>query len=469
MNNSSKTFKIALAGFSCECCTGSPLQTRESDFQLFQGQSLVAQYPFLDDYSDCHFIPLKRVRALPGGSIDPDFYDRFKKTLCDALQDHGSWDGVFLHMHGAAHATGRFDLEGDLIAAIRTIVGPGCLISASYDLHGNVSPAVAENLDILTAYRTAPHIDWFETIQRAMRLLVTCLRNRWKPCISFLPVPIYLSGEQSSTEHEPAKSLYASIPDIIAEYHLLDASILIGYVWADEPRVSASVIAIACDTAHADAAANHLAASFWSQRNNFGFNVRHGEIDQCIHWAMEATEHPVVISDSGDNPTAGGVGDNARVLERLLALNCDNVLVAGIADAPAVDACFAAGEGQWLTVSIGATLDTVHGHPISVSGTVVSLRTQRLRVSSHTHQVNRIAVLKVSQSPDSIGIDIVVTQRRTPFHHLADLTVLDLDPESYHFVVVKMGYLVPEIADLATESILALSPGAVKQKRRFNR
>ena len=58
-------------------------------------------------------------------------------------------------MHGAANDYGRDYVEGDMLAAIRQLVGPDCLISASYDLHGNVSQRVIDSLDSLTAYRTA--------------------------------------------------------------------------------------------------------------------------------------------------------------------------------------------------------------------------------------------------------------------------------------------------------------------------
>ena len=46
---------------------------------------------------------------------------------------------------------------------MRSLVGKNTLISASYDLHGNFSPRLAANLDMVTAFRTAPHIDEFET------------------------------------------------------------------------------------------------------------------------------------------------------------------------------------------------------------------------------------------------------------------------------------------------------------------
>lgn len=48
-------------------------------------------------------------------------------------------DAVYLAMNGAMNFAGMFDAEGDWISAVRDAVGPEMLISASFDLHGNVS------------------------------------------------------------------------------------------------------------------------------------------------------------------------------------------------------------------------------------------------------------------------------------------------------------------------------------------
>lgn len=455
-----KKFQIGVAGLSCECCTFSPLLSGERDFLVSAGAELAAHYGFFADYPDVHFTGLRRARALPGGPIEPTFYDGFKQQLLADLTAQGPWDGIFLDMHGAANVYGRDDVEGDLLDAIRQVVGPDCLIAASYDLHGNVSLRVIDSLNILTAYRTAPHLDWYETLERACALLVHCLREGLSPHIAFRPVPILVPGEQSSTEFEPAAGLYATIPQIIADYQLLDASILIGYVWADEPRATGSVVAIGLDAARTQAAATDLAQQFWGVREQFRFGVTSGTVDECIGLAMQTTTSPVVISDSGDNPTAGGAGDTPYVLERLLALGADATLVAGIADAAAVNVCTQAGVGATVSLALGGKLDPIHGRPLHVNGAVVSLHTVPWPANAKagaTVLPNRVAVINVQ------SVHVVITERRTPFHRMTDFTQLDLDPTQYQIVVVKMGYLVPEVAALATRALLALSPGAVNQ------
>lgn len=458
--SSANKFHIGVAGLSCECCTFSPLLSGERDFIVSAGDELLANYGFFADYPDVHFTPLIRARALPGGSIEPAFYDHFKQQLLDELAAHAPWDGIFLDMHGAANVYGRDDVEGDMLAAIRAVVGPHCLISASYDLHGNVSQRVIDSLNTMTAYRTAPHLDWYETLERACALLVRCLREGLSPSMAFLPVPILVPGEQSSTEFEPAASLYATIPQVVTAYELLDASILIGYVWADEPRATGSVVAVGLDAKRTRAAAADLAQKFWAVREQFRFGVTAGSVDECIQLAMQTPERPVVISDSGDNPTAGGAGDIPFVLGRLLAYGAEATLVAGIADAEAVVACEQAGVGAMLALTLGGKLDPIHGKPLHVNGTVLSLHTVPWPANAKagaTVMPNHVAVINVQ------GVHVVITARRTPFHHMTDFTQLGLDPTQYKIVVVKMGYLVPEVDQMAGRALLALSPGAVNQ------
>jgi microcystin degradation protein MlrC len=69
----------------------------------------------------------------------------------------------------------------------------------------------------------------------------------------------------------------------------------------------------------------------------------------------------------------------------------------------------------------------------------------------------REAVLRIG------GIDLVVTARRRPFHNLADFARLGLDPKAAKILVVKSGYLSPELAPIANPSLMALSPGVVDQ------
>lgn len=73
--------------------------------------------------------------------------------------------------------------------------------------------------------------------------------------------------------------------------------------------------------------------------------------------------------------------------------------------------------------------------------------------------LNRIAVVEIADG----AILAILTSRRTPFHRISDFTRLGIDPHEHQIIVVKIGYLEPELRALAAKALLALSPGAVNQ------
>lgn len=448
--------KIAIGGIATENSTFSVWQTRLEDFTIVRAAAMLSRYPTLDQYEDMTFTPIVRAAALPGGPVDPTAYDQIKAELINGLREGAPWDGVYLDMHGAMNVFGREDAEGDWMESVRQAVGPDCIISASYDLHGNVSERVFDNLDLLTAFRTAPHLDYQETMDRAIDMLVTALRSGTRPAKRRFAVPIALPGEKTSTEWEPGASLYKELDTTLAVDGVLDASILIGYAWADEPRASGVVTVYGTDQAAVDAEAVRLAQAFWDVRAEFQFGVPVGTSDEVIQMALNAPEDCVFISDSGDNPTAGGVGDVTYTLGRLIALDVPSAVYASIPDADAVAECFNAGIGETVSLSIGGKWDTAYSEPLAISGEIIRLETFPWK-STESGLDNRQAVVQVG------GVKVILTERRTPFHYIKQFQQLGIAPLEHKLVVIKIGYLVPDLKQAAPNSMLALSPGAVNQ------
>jgi microcystin degradation protein MlrC len=57
------------------------------------------------------------------------------------------------------------------------------------------------------------------------------------------------------------------------------------------------------------------------------------------------------------------------------------------------------------------------------------------------------------------GVRVLVTDLRKVFMGLADFHQAGVEPLEHKIVVVKLGYLMPELRDGAPREILALSPG----------
>ncbi len=442
--------RIAAAGIAIECATFSPLPSDLSDFNLLRGADLLSRYPFAASFPDIEFKPIMQAHALPGGVLRRAVYDDLKAEIIAGLRDAGPWDGVYLDMHGAMAVEGIDDAEADFVSAVRAQVGPAPLISTSYDLHGNLSSTIMEQLDLITAYRTAPHEDAQETRARAFDLLVNCLRAETRPIKAFIPIPLLLSGERAMTIVEPGVSVYAEIAKVIDGEKVLDASLLVGFTWADQARSQASAVALGLDEMATWSAARKLAAAYWDARHDFNFGVPTGSTDDCIKMALESTASTVFLSDSGDNVTAGAAGDMPYVLGKLLSHRVPQTLFASLVDAAAVDACFAAGLGASLELSLGGKLDPVHGKPLPVTGVVKKLHE---RAAS-----GRQAILAID------NIDLILTERRMAFTTLAQFTELDIDPLHYRIVCLKLGYLFPDFQRIAPRAIMALSPGAVNAR-----
>lgn len=442
--------RIAVGGIHTECSTYSPVLMEEQDFRVLKGEALLGSpyFAFLPaEGVEC--LPLLHARAIPGGPVSRHAYEGFKAEFLQLLQAALPLDGLYLAMHGAMKVDGMDDAEGDWIEAARRVVGPHCPVAASYDLHGNVSDRVVDNLDIFAAYRTAPHIDVRATMERAWAMLLRTLREGLKPGIAFAPVPVLLPGECTSTEDEPAKGLYAALPPVDARDGILDANLMIGYVWADEPRATAAAVVTGLDAEAARQAAEEIAAAYWNAREDFAFGPVTGPLEEMLRVAAETQTRPIILADSGDNPTGGGVGDRADVLRALLAMEWRDALLAGIADRPAVEAAFAAGEGATVLLRIGGSLD-----PASVP---FEGEAEILRLVDPGAPAERQVVVRVG------GVTVVLAARRRPYHDLADFHRLGLDPKTVRLLVVKSGYLSPELAPIAHPNLMALTDGVVNQ------
>lgn len=439
--------RIAIVGIAIECCTFSPLLSRLEDFLIQRGDEFLDRYPFLAEWPDVEFVPLLRARSMPGGSVEASAYATIKAEALSLLAQHGPFDGVYLDMHGAMNVQGMDDAEGDWMESVRQVVGPGPLLTASYDLHGNLSRRVATMIDMATGYRTAPHIDTLETRHKAVAMLVDCLRRGVRPVRAWTAIPVALPGEKTSTEWQPGERLYAELPRSDAAPGVLDATLLVGYAWADEPRASAVALVTGTDAEVAARECERLARLYWEARREFDFGVRAGSIDECIDWALAAPEASVFISDSGDNPTAGGADDVPVFLGRLLARGVTSALVAGLADAPAVDACLVAGVGAELDLALGGKLDPRVAEPLPVRATVRHVAPGD----------NPEVVIQVE------GVTVILSRRRRPYHFVRDMQRLGVEPLDHKIVVVKIGYLEPDLKRHAPLNFLALSPGAVDQ------
>ena len=275
-----KELPRAICGLAIESSTFSPAQSNEESFRVRRGEDVFTYYPFMSpdsaDRGRAHWFPLLRGHAIPGGIVVREAYEKLVNETLELLKENMPFDGIFFDIHGAMSVVGLDDPEGDFIIRIREVVGKEPIISTSMDLHGNVSERLVENTDLITCYRLAPHDDALESKQRALENLLDRLESgKGKPAFkAWIPVPILLPGEKTSTRIEPAKSLYAKVEPITRRKGIIDAGIWIGYAWADEPRNHGAVVVTGDDRDAVSGASEELATSFWKVRTSLNSLLR---------------------------------------------------------------------------------------------------------------------------------------------------------------------------------------------------
>lgn len=462
-----RTPGIAVAGLAIESSIYAAHRAGYRDFDVLEGPAVLERYAFLAPETPmgaaAQWCGVFYARSMPGGLVRRDVYDDFRSRILSGLAGLGAagpLDGLYLDLHGAMSVEGMDDAEGDLVEAIRQVIGPEPIVAAPMDLHGNVSERLALGVDLPTAYRLAPHEDAWETRERAARNLLHWLGREGRPRRAWVRVPILLPGEKTSTRVEPARSLYAGLADVVRQPGVTDASIWIGYAWADEPRCHASVLVTGDDDEVVAGHAAALAHRLWDVRDEFTFVGPTGTLAEAIRAGLahraSGGARPYLVSDSGDNPGAGGTGDVTWALTELLAMpeltgaGAPVVHVASIFDELAIEELFAARPGDQVGVSAGARVDDRVCGPVRIEGELLSLH-------EGDPDAGRIAVIRCG------GVHAVVTEFRKAFHETADFRAIGLEPTEADIIVTKIGYLEPTLHDVAQGWTLALTPGPVDQ------
>ena len=251
-------------------------------------------------------------------------------------------------------------------------------------------------------------------------------------------------------------TVYAGVPQVEASKGILDAAIWVGYAWADEPRNRAAVVVTGWDKTAVAAGAEKLARLLWEAHEDFVFVAPTGSFAECLNTALQSSARPYFISDSGDNPTAGGSGDVSWGLTQLLARpefkqpSGPTVIYASLPGPNAIRTAVKSGVGATVTVTAGADIDNIHSGPVTMTGRVHSIK--------HGDKDAKVeVVLQVG------SVFAILTELRKPYHHESDFTDLNLKPRSTDIVIVKIGYLEPELYDMAADWMLGLTPGGVDQ------
>ncbi|MGI6206805.1 MAG: M81 family metallopeptidase [Anaerolineae bacterium] len=454
--------RILVASIGHESNTFTPLPTTWEDFTVAYGQDVFRRprgslAGIIETLRAAGHEPVPTIAAyaLPGGLVQRDAFEKLREGLLSGPDDV---DGACIFLHGAMRAEGEDYGDTALLSALRQKLGPKVPITVALDLHGNITAEMVADADALVTYRTAPHVDTFETGVRAAKLLLHALEGG-KLTMGFAKIPILMPGEMAQTNVEPMASLIAMLSETDAIPGVLSSSFTKTHCWADVPDQGvAAVVVTDGDDTLAQTEAERLAEAFWERRAEFATTVETYDVDEAIDVALKAEESTVFLSDSGDNPGAGGTTDIPYLLGRMIEKGVDSAAIAAIWDPEAVQECVAAGVGATVTLPIGGKIDTVHGWPVRVTGRVHVISdgrwySQGVRREENAMDMGRLVVLSIG------GIDVILSEKRVSIYDPEQMRAVGVEPLAYKMVAIKRGYLEPLFQAISPRSILVLTPG----------
>jgi microcystin degradation protein MlrC len=492
--------KIVIANIYQETNTFAAKPTTPADFAAFgilSGPAIAERFGgtattlggFLAAAGRLNFtaIPLLYAEATPGGTLTADAFEQIARRLAAGLESEGPFDGVLLGLHGAMAARQAPDADGELLAMVRRVVGPGVPIVATLDLHANVSPAMLCAADALIGYDTYPHVDTRERAIEAAGLIVRIIRGEVRPVAALVKPPMLPTSQRMPTDGPPMADLLALAHAIERQPGVLNASVLGGFPLADVPEAGfGALVTTNGDPDLARSAALRLARAAWEARSGFlGGSVALAEgVAQALALAADARDdRPVVLVDIADNPLSGGPGDGPALLGELLHQTeshrgwrieggrpairdpQSSIVVACIADPEVVSEAEAAGAGAEITCTLGGKTDALHGQPLVVHAIVERLASGRFVNSgpmwqgAHT-DIGACVLLRCG----TVRV-LVTTRRHTPID-LELLRHVGVEPTAQRLIALKgKGHFRAAYGPIAQRVILAEGPGTTGSER----
>ena len=315
-------------------------------------------------------VPLLFASTSPGGPLTDECYDTLRRDLLAALEAVVPVDAVLLALHGAAVSETVDDIEGDLLAAARALVGPGVPIVATLDLHAHVTEAMVTNADGLVAWETYPHRDSYTTGRRGAALLVDAAVGAVRPTMVMAKVPVLTGAVKGSTEGDgPFADMMRKAKALETRPDVLSTSMFLVHPFIDRPGMGSGGLVITDgDTATARDAAVALAEEYWQRRHEFEPDM--STPAEAVRQGLLIDDSPIVLMETADACGGGAAGDSVACIAALAELAPDAVSVAPVVDPEAAAECHAAGVGAEVTLRVGHRLDPRWGDPMTMTGTV---------------------------------------------------------------------------------------------------
>lgn len=468
--------RCVIALMQHETNTFSPLPTRYADFATIVGlEAPPVGQQAIDIYGRAEFafsamideakkrnaeisVPIAAY-AEHSGKVEGEAFDRIAKAICDDVAK--GCDAVLLDLHGAMVTTESFDGEGELLRRIRE-VDADVPIAVALDFHTNLTRDMATNATVIDGYRTYPHIDMYETGQRAATSLFEIIESGRAVKIAWKTVPMMTHMILQTPARQPMKDIMDAAIESVDLSEVLNASVLGGFPLADIPHVSFSVVTVEwADGYRVQSLVEKLCKMAWQRRADFVYDPE--TYQQSVARARQIQTKPVVIADHGDNCGAGGSADDLTVLGEMLKQGLYDIVAGPIWDPQSVAVAIQAGEGQTVQLTAGGKTDAPSINQLGC-GLELTATVGRITDGKFIIQGPMQTGLEVNLGPTVVleteQMQLVLCSERWEPYDPGCFIHAGIDPTQKKFILVKSRqHFRAGFEDMASEIVLAAGPG----------
>lgn len=462
--------RILAAKFQLESNEHVPMKCDMENVALSFGEEALSHMQLGDaaERDDIELIPVLCADAACSGVMRKICFDYLEQRILLAVCENLSkLDGIYLHLHGGSFVEEYGSGEHRLVRAIREIVGPYFPLAISCDPHGNLTKEYVENTSYIRSYRESPHTDIEETVRRTFNALVDMIEHPVNVRPVYRKLSLILGGEQSVSADEPVRSINIYLDEMEKDPRISSASWHVGYLRHDCPEAGCGVVVVpatADDRDYAEKKADELARYIWDKRHEFHYTGIAATPDEALAMVLTNEDGIAFLTDSGDNVTSGAMGANTFVLRQVLASKTDRcVLVAGINDPKARRQLGKLAVGEYAHIRLGMDIDELtksveldvhvlyHGHQ---EGTAMY---------GEEGDYGPLTTVRI----DGTGIDIAVIDNNHSFVEKHQILACGVDWDDYDVIVVKQGYIHPELKEKGALCVMSLTDGATPQDTRL--
>lgn len=404
--------------------------------------------------ADVDLVPVLKATALAGGPLEAATRKELTAELVGRILAAGSLDGIGLLLHGACVGQDEPDVDGQLLAAVREVVGPDLPVVVGLDHHANLTERMVAASTAIIGHRTQPH-DTGDTAWRTAELLVRVVARQVVPSMGFRKLRLLSHQERFLTAVPPMQTWFDQARTLERQPGVIAASTFPMQPWLDVAEAGWSTLVVTDDDiVAAERFATDLADHAWALRDEFQVVTAVPPAEAVARAA--ASDRLTLISDTGDSVRGGAGGDSTVLLTELLRAGAPRTLLT-IVDPAAVDAVWGSEPGDQVEVTVGGRV-TGWFDPVAVTGVV------RASTDTVLHPDDGFALGEVRAGPtvaiDVDNITLVITARQgIAGNHPVQYTHLGLDLADYGAAVLKTASNFQHFRHLADEVVRAATPG----------